>query len=336
MKATRWGIIGPGSIARTFARDLSLIARPQEIVAVLGHSEDSTREFAEEFGVRHFSTDPSHWLDKVQPDVVYIATPHPDHFQQALDCLERKIPVLCEKPMTVNADQCRQLIETSIANDTFLMEGMWIRFLPSIRMVLDLINDGIVGKVLSIKAATTFKAPPDDSSRYFDREKGGGSLLDLGIYPVYLSLLLLGKPKSIKAFAKLSENNVDENCSMLFQYKSGAYAMLESSLISSSDAPAEIICERGSIKIYHPWFERAKGIEINVEGEGKIIYPCTWEGHGMQFETTEVLQCLEGRKVESPMHSHQVSLDLISILDEVRRQIRVVYPQADAIETITH
>ena len=332
MKATRWGIIGPGSIAATFVKDLSLLSQPQEIVSVLGHSKDSTKSFAEEFHVRHYYTDPAHWLDEIQPDIVYIATPHPDHFHHALFCLERKIPVLCEKPMTMNADQCRQLIDTAVSNQTFLMEAMWIRFLPSIKLVLNMIDHDMIGKVLSIKASTTFKAAPDEKSRYFDPEKGGGSLLDLGIYPVYLSLLLLGKPRSIKAFAKLSDENIDETCSILFQYRSGAYAMLESSLISSSDAPAEITGEKGTIKIYHPWFEKAKSIEVNIEGDGKIIYPCSWEGHGMHYETQEVLECLKANKIESDLHSHETSLDLISILDEIRKQIKVVYPQADAIQ----
>jgi predicted dehydrogenase len=331
MKATRWGIIGPGSIARTFARDLALMTAPQEIIVILGHTEEKTRAFAEEFEVKHYSTNPARWLDEVQPDIVYIATPHPDHFEQALDCLERKIPVLCEKPMTVNAEQCRRLIDVSVANNTFLMEGMWIRFLPSIRMLLSIIQDGMIGKILSVKAATTFKAPKDSDNRYFDPEKGGGSLLDLGIYPVYLSLLLLGKPKSIKAFAKLSDEGVDETCSMLFQYRDGAYAMLESSLLSSTEAPAEIVGELGTIRIFHPWFEKAKGIEISIEGEGKIIYPCSWNGHGMHYETEEVLQCLKNKKIESADHSHATSLDLVTIMDEIRKQIRVVYPEADKV-----
>ncbi|MET0466317.1 MAG: Gfo/Idh/MocA family oxidoreductase [Chitinophagaceae bacterium] len=335
MKKTRWGIIGPGNIARTFVKDLSLLGTKQEIVALLGRSEDSTTSFAQEFDIRHYSMDPAHWLDKVQPDVVYIATPHPDHFEQALDCLQRKIPVLCEKPMTVNADQCRQLIEASVANQTFLMEGMWIRFLPSIQLTLEMINKGMIGKILSIKAATTFKAPPDKNSRFFDPEQGGGSLLDLGIYPVYLSLLLLGKPRSVKAIAKLSDQQIDEACSIMLQYRDGAYAMLESSLISNSDAPAEIVGEKGTIKIYHPWFEKATGIELNIEGEGKIIYPCSWDGHGMQYETEEVLHCLEENKLESKDHSHTMSLDLITLLDEIRRQIKVVYPQADAKMTLS-
>jgi len=332
MKATtRWGIIGPGSIARLFAKDLSLIAAPQEIVAVLGHTEDSTQAFVEEFNIPHASTDPSSWLEKARPDIVYIATPHPDHFQQALDCLEKKIPVLCEKPMTINADQCRQLIQAAEANKTFLMEGMWVRFLPSLQLVLSLIEEGRIGNVLAIKAATTFKVMPEDNDRYFDPEKGGGSLLDLGIYPVYLALLLLGKPRSIKAIAKLSDENVDENCSILLQYRNGAYAMLESSLISESDAPAEITGDKGTIKIFHPWFEKASGIELTEEGEGKIIYPCSWEGHGMQFETEEVLHCLAENKTESELHPLSASLDLISILDEIRRQIRVEYPAAEAV-----
>lgn len=258
-------------------------------------------------------------------DAVYIATPHPQHYEQALACLENKIPVLCEKPITINAEQCEQLIAASKTNQAFLMEGMWIRFLPSISQVLHIIEQGYIGNITSIRASVSYKAPQDPDNRFFDPQLGGGSLLDLGIYPVFLSLLLLGKPNSVKAIGKLSPEGVDEACSILLHYKNGTHAVLESSLVSTLDIPAEIVGDKGIIKILDPWFEKASGIELQRKDDGKIIYPCHWEGHGLYFEVEEVIRCLENKQLSSNLLSHSFSLDMIKILDNIRNQIHVTY-----------
>ncbi len=325
MKVTNWGIIGPGSIARDFARDLNLLRKPQQITAIVGHRPDSTREFAEEFGVARSYTDFNEFINKETVDAVYIATPHPQHFEQSLACLLKKIPVLCEKPMTINADQCRKLIAVAREHQTFLMEGMWIRFLPSIRQTLRLIGEGKIGNVISVKASMSYKAPQEPGSRYFDPALGGGSLLDLGIYPVFLAHLLLGKPSTIKSIGTLSPEGVDEACSVLLHFKSGQQAILESSLLAQTDMPAEITGEKGTIKILHPWFEKSEGIELQVYGEDKVLYPCDWEGHGLHFETEEVLACIAAKKIESESLSHAFSLEIMETMDEIRSQINVTY-----------
>lgn len=325
MKETNWGIIGPGNIARDFAKDLRLIPVLQQITAVLSHTEESARQFANEFNVAGVYTDFNQFLNDKSIDAVYIATPHPHHFEQALACLENNIPVLCEKPMTINADQSRKLIAAAEKQKTFLMEGMWIRFLPSIRQVLSLIRQGRIGKIVSVRASMGYKAPYDPASRYFDPALGGGSLLDLGIYPIFLAYLLLGKPDTIKAVATLSNEGVDEACSVLFHYKTGEQATLESSLLAQTDTPAEITGEKGIIKILDPWYEKSKGIELHDYNEGKTVYPCNWEGHGLQFEAIEVLNCIQQNKIESETMSHMFSLGIIQIMDEIRSQINVTY-----------
>jgi predicted dehydrogenase len=325
MKLTKWGIIGPGNIAHTFAKDLTFANTPQKITAVLGHNVQSTFEFAREFNIPDYFTNVKEFIKNRNMDAVYIATPHPQHYEQALACLENNIPVLCEKPMTINTAQCSELIKAAEMHSTFLMEGMWIRFLPSITQVLDLIRQGMIGKVTSVRASTSFKAPHEPDNRFFDPALGGGSLLDLGIYPVFLSLLLLGKPSSVQAIAKLSEEGVDEACSIMLNYKDGSHAILESSLSSSLNIPAEIVGEEGIIKILNPWYEKATGIELQRNGEGKIIYPCYWEGHGLYFEIQEVIQCIQNNRISSELLSHCFSLDMIKVLDEIRSQIRVTY-----------
>lgn len=325
MKATKWGIIGPGKIAHDFVKDLSLVSTPQKVVAVLGRRGDSTMDFASEYGIPKWFTDIEDFLANPEFDVVYIATPHTLHYEQSLACLKKGIAVLCEKPMTINYEQAQELVDEARKNNTFLMEGMWIRFVPSINLVMDLINNNTIGKIISIKASMSYKAPYDRENRYFNPELGGGSLLDLGIYPVYLALQLLGKPQSIKAVGKLSNDDIDEACSVLLHYRNGQYAVLESSLVSQTELIAEIFGEKGSIRILSPWNEKPAGIQLDLHGTGKIIYPSQWEGYGFQFEAEEVVECLKEGKIESEKLPHKFSLNLIRTLDEIRKQIHVRY-----------
>ncbi|MDF2380713.1 Gfo/Idh/MocA family oxidoreductase [Nostoc ellipsosporum NOK] len=321
----KWIISGTGSIAHDFIRDLSLIDGQQQVVAVIGHSEDSTKEFAEQYDIPAYYTDLEQALKDVNADVAYVASPHTLHHEQAKAFLKKGIHVLCEKPMTINREQAAELVSLSQKKKRFLMEGMWIRFLPSITKVLELINDGVIGKVTTIKASMCYKAPRDPDNRYFDPELGGGSLLDLGIYPVFLSLLLLGKPDTIKAIGTLTDEGIDEECSMLLHYRNGQHAVLESSLRANTDMPAEIAGEKGVIKILDPWYEKAAGIEVEVYGQGKIVYPSHWQGHGLHYETAEVLRCIHNGKTESTAMPHAFSLQLMEVMDEVRRQIKVTY-----------
>jgi predicted dehydrogenase len=227
--------------------------------------------------------------------------------------------------MTINLEQCEELIQAARRNNVFLMEGMWIRFIPSIKLLLDILEQGSIGRIVSVKASMCYKAPYDPNSRYFDPELGGGSLLDLGIYPVFLSMLVLGKPDTIKAIGTISGEGIDEDCSVLFHYKNGCHAILESSLVSDADMPAEIIGEKGTIRILNPWFEKCAGIEVNLFGEGRTIYPCKWPGHGLQFEIQEVLDCLSMKKIESDRLPHDFSRQLVTVMDEIRSQVKVTY-----------
>lgn len=321
----RWGIIGPGNIAKEFTQDLSLVTegRPS-VTAVLSDKEKSAEAFAEAFNAPHAFTSIADFI-AINPDVAYIATPHTSHHEYALQCLQNGIAVLCEKPLAINARQVRELVEASAANNTFLMEGMWIRFLPSIEKVLQIVTKGDAGKILSVKASMSYKAPEDPSSRYFDPALGGGSLLDLGIYPVFLAMLMLGKPAAIEATGRVSEAGVDETCSMLFKYDDGAYANLESSIVTQSELSAEIAGERGVIKIMPPWNEKPQSIELDVYNSKHTSFPCEWEGRGFQYEANEVYRCMKEGLTYSPLFSHQFSIDIVEAMDEVRRQLGVKY-----------
>ncbi len=331
MNIFKWGIIGPGSIAHDFAEDLLLATSGKHVVdAVLGNKEKKVEEFADKFHVRQTFTRLNEFLNS-DIDAVYIATPHTMHHEHALGCLKNKIPVLCEKPISINSIQLQNLINTAQQSKTFLMEGMWIRFLPSINKVLDIINERKIGSIISIKASMSFKAPYNPQSRYFNPELGGGSLLDLGIYPIFLATLLLGKPTSIKAAGAISATGIDEACSILLDYPGKQYAALESSLITESDLTAEICGLNGRIKILAPWNEKPTGIEVEIYNGEKITYPCNWEGRGFQYEVDEVVKCLHQHKIESELMSHQFSQQVMEIMDEVRSQLDVNYKKFEQV-----
>jgi predicted dehydrogenase len=327
MEPFKWGIIGPGSIARDFTDDLKYVNRPQKITAVLSHREESARKFAEEFKIQAYYTDINRFLQEADIDAVYIASPHTSHYEQTLACLHRQIPVLCEKPLVINAEQAKNLVEAAEENNTFLLEGMWIRFLPSIHKLLDLIASGAIGKLVSVKASMSYKAPEDPENRYYNPELGGGSLLDLGIYPVFLSTLLMGKPDRIHAVGKLSDEGIDETCAVLFKYDDGRHAMLESSIITQTELSAEIAGDNGVIKILSPWNEKPESIRVTMYDEDRTAtdYPCEWEGRGFQYEVEEVLSCLNNKQIYSNQYSHQFSLDVMEIMDKIRKQLHVTY-----------
>ena len=191
--------------------------------------------------------------------------------------------------------------------------------------MLDLLQEDKIGKIVSVRANMNYRAPHDKSNRFFNPDLGGGSLLDLGVYPVFLATLLLGKPVSIKAIAIVSEEGVDQACSILMNYDNDQYAILESSLITQTEMEAEIAGEKGRIKILSPWTETPSGILLEIYDEVKMKFPCKWEGRGFQFEIAEVVQCIGQKRIESPHMPHSLSLQVMQIMDETRRQVNVKY-----------
>jgi predicted dehydrogenase len=170
-----------------------------------------------------------------------------------------------------------------------------------------------------------YKAPEDENNRYYDPDKGGGSLLDLGVYCVFLSTLLLGKPKKITAVGRLSEQGIDKACAMLLSYTRGRYAMLESSLLIKNNTAAEIFGTDGVIRILNPWFEKTPGIEVELFNGKNEKLPLTWEGHGFQYEIEEVINCLDSQKTDSDLLPGNLSGEVLKIMDEIRNQLNVTY-----------
>jgi predicted dehydrogenase len=327
MDTFKWGVIGPGSIAKDFANDLKLSASANHTIrAVLSKYIEEAHQFAEKEHAPEYFDDLVEFVRNAHVDAVYIATPHTLHCEEAVACLQHKLPVLCEKPLAINLGQVNKMIAASQQHQTFLMEAMWIRLTPGIQQLLKVINEDAVGELIALRADISYKAPYDLESRYFNPELGGGSLLDLGTYAIFLAQLLFGKPARIQAHARLSPGSIDESCTMLLSYDGGRYATLESSFVLGTEGIAVVYGKNGKIFIQQPWFEKTTGITVQPYDGESTNYPCEWEGRGFQFEIDEVYRCIKAGKIQSDIYSHQFSTAVFETMDEIRKQGGIVYP----------
>jgi predicted dehydrogenase len=322
----RWGIIGCGNIADQFIRDIALI-EDAEIFAVASRSIEKAQGFAQEHNAKKaYGTYEALFRD-TDIDIVYIATPHISHAELSIDAMEHGKHVLCEKPLSLNAKEAAAVIETSKRTNCFFMEALWTRFIPAIVETKKSIDAGEIGEIRFINADFSFKAPGDINSRVIALELGGGAILDIGIYPAFLSYLILGYPKEIVAKSLFHVvTKCDMQTSMIFTYES-AHSLLHSGFESGSDMIARISGTEGQIYIHKPWHSPA-GYTL-AKGEDEQVFGLPINGIGFTYEIEECHRCLRTRQIESTLWSHKNSLDLISILDAVRDQVALVYPQEE-------
>jgi len=319
----KWGIIGLGNIAHKFAHDLNL-HEGVTLYAVASRNKDKALEFKEKYN-SVLSFDNYEDLAKCKEiDIVYIATPHVFHYENTIMCLEAGKTVLCEKPLSMNAEQSKKMIALAKEKNLFLMEALWTRFIPATEKVLELINNNEIGKVKSIKADFGFEAKLRSRNRLFDNKLGGGSLLDIGIYPIFLSLLILGLPSKITANATIGENNIDTKFSAILDYDDKVKALVESTFEEQTPTEALIIGENGSIKM-HSQFHFSRKITLSKEGKPNKIFNINIVGNGYYHEIDEVVNCLKNGHIESEKLPHKFSLDLTTTLDKIRKQIGLKY-----------
>jgi predicted dehydrogenase len=319
----RWGIVGPGSIARKFVSDL-LLVDDAEVTAVASRSMERAKEFADEYGAKYTFGDYDALFQSGKVDVVYIATPHTFHKDLSLKALKNGIGVLCEKPIGVNRPEVVEQVNASKKHNTFLMEAMWSRFNPSIQKVKQLVDEGVVGDLKYIHADFAFYGLDKGlDSRLLNPDLASGSLLDIGIYPIFLSYLLLGLPKKIMATSKFHDNGTELQTSMIFDYEN-AQSVLYSGLTSNSRMEAEISGNKGELFL-NPRWHHADGYTL-VKGEQTDKFELPLTGFGYYHEILEVHQCLKENKIESDLWSHQNSLDLSELLDTVREICGISFP----------
>jgi predicted dehydrogenase len=312
MNQLKWGFIGSIEKARTFLSDIQYANYPHHLQALLTIDDTAERlPHVEAF------TDLHQFLQS-DIDAVYIASPYAMHYAQAKQCLLYGRAVLCERPITRTAEELQHLMQLSEHNHTFLMEAMWIRFLPTIKKVLSIISSSAIGEIVSVKASLNYRS---DSAEAQLPNPGGGALFELGIYPVFLCTLLLGKPEYVQATGRLTENGKDEFFSAFLSYENGQYGFIETNKMARGVSSAIINGERGSIQIKNPWSEKPEGIEVDFNDGTKVLHKSEWKGLGLYFELDEVYESLQQEGIESQLYCQHFSLDVMQTLDDIRRQL---------------
>lgn len=322
-KKVRWGILGTGMIARKMAEGLSVVPGAA-LTAVASRSKEKAAEFSREYGVA--AAYGSYEQLAVDPgvDVVYVATPHPYHCENSLLCMRNGKAVLCEKPFAMNEREVLRMIAGAKESGVFLMEAFWTRFHPSIRRVLELVRSGAIGEVRHIDSDFGVFNVFDPEHRAFNKKLGGGSLLDIGIYPVFLTLLLWGEPDRITCVPKMGTTGVDESLALIYGYNDGRIATLYSSFIVNSTVETHICGTEGRIKLPRMWFCPVP-VEL-TRGENPVeTITFDFVGNGYNYEAEEVTRCVREGKKESDILPLDFSLRLIRLLDRTRKEMGLVY-----------
>src|ERR1700753_2270961 len=278
----RWGILGTGGIGHTFAEDLSL--SDSGVVAAVGsRSQDTADRFADEFGIaaRH----PSYESLVADPtvDVVYVATPHPSHRDNAILALRAGKPVLVEKPFAMNAAEAAEIVAVAREEKLFAMEAMWTRFLPHIAQIREWLAAGALGEIVTVTADHGQWFAEDPGFRLFAPELGGGALLDLGVYPVSFASMVLGTPTRVVSMSEPAVTGVDAQESVLFGYDSGAQAVLTCTLRAKSPTRAAIVGTDARIEVEGDFYAPACVTLIPREGE-RVVVESNHEGRGLRHQ----------------------------------------------------
>ena len=325
---TNWGIIGLGKIARQFADDLRLLPNAR-LHAVASTSMERAQTFSAEFGATHVFGRYEDIVHCPDLDVVYVATPHPWHCENTLLCLENGLPVLCEKPFAMNMAEARRMVAAARRNRVFLMEALWTKFIPAFEQATQLVEKGEIGKLHTIKADFGFKMPFDPNSRLYNKTLGGGSLLDLGIYPALLALSFFGKPaaEDICASATFTATDVDESCAFSFQYPEGRLALGHATLAANTSLGAHLYGTEGTIFLHPRWHHTQKLTVSRYDGRQETFrdLDIPYIGRGYAYEAAHVMQCLENEMLESETIPLDFTLDLIETLDTIREKVGLVY-----------
>lgn len=331
MEKIKWGIIGLGSIAGKFAKDL-WESNDCEIYAVASRNLEKADAFAAKFGAKKAFGSYKEMLNETSIDIIYIATPHSHHYENTMMCLEAGFNVLCEKAFAINQLQVQKMVAKAKEKNVFLMEGMWSRFNPTILAAKKDIEDGMIGNPLAVKADFCFHYPFDESSRLIDKKRAGGALLDIGIYPIFLSYLIFGKPVRMNVEAEYFPNGADKNLVILFDYENGEEAILNASLQYFSPCDGFIYGDKGCIRLHGRWHEATSYTRFVKSMDDAVTKDFGNRPLSFKYEIDEVNACIRRGLKQSEKWSWKNSLELMAILDSVRKQIGLDYNELESLE----
>lgn len=323
MNKVRWGIVGAGKIAQSFANDFHAVENA-ELVAIASREKDRARQFAKEHDLK-LSYSYNELFESTQVDAIYIATPHNFHFEQAFQCMNHGKNVLCEKPITINDKQLNELVLLSKKNKVFLMEAMWTYFLSPIQKAKQWILEGRIGKIKFIEASLGFPMVKNPAGRLYNINLAGGALLDLGVYPIAFANYFINKKHvSILSSSAPAETGVDERTTIILEYDE-ATASLACSMVNIMQNKGMLYGEKGYIEI--PNFYRATTCILYDDFHNVIEkFEDKRTTKGYNYETQAATDTILQGKIENDIMPHSRSMEIQKIMTEVRKQINLVYP----------
>jgi len=322
-KVIRWGILGTGKIAKAFAAGLA-DTPGAELAAVASRTADSAATFGAAYGVPRCYGSYQALADDPEIDVIYIATPHPMHHENALMCLNGGKALLVEKSFTVNAREAQEIVALARSKRLFVMEAMWSRFMPAIVEAKRIVDSGEIGVPANVTADFGFTAEAGPEHRLFNPELGGGSLLDLGIYPLSLAAFFLGPVQSVQAVGELGATGVDVQVAFTLGHASGAVASCTSSLRSRTPCELTISGSAGFVRL-HGRFHHTERLTVELADGSRRELDVPRSGNGYPHEAIEVGRCLRAGLLESPVMPLDETVALMTVLDTMRAQVGVRY-----------
>lgn len=316
----RWGILGTGGIAMAFVSDLQLTG--SSVVGAVGsRSQGSADRFADAFGIERRHSSYESLVADPAVDVVYVATPHPMHRDNAILALNAGKPVLVEKPFAMNATEATEIVTAARQRGLFAMEAMWTRFLPHVAVIRDWLEQGALGEIVTVTADHGQWFAEDPGFRLFAPQLGGGALLDLGVYPVSFASMILGTPDRIVSISEPAFTGVDAQTSMLFGYEGGAQAVLTCTLRAKSPTRASIVGVDAMIEIDGDFYAPTAVTLVPRQGEPTRVVS-THEGRGLRHQADEVACRLAAGALESPLMPLDETISIMDTMDRVLAQTR--------------
>ncbi len=323
-KKYKWGIIAPGKMAAKFTNGLKLLANA-DLYAVASRNPERAEKFARDHGFKKYYSSYEELALDPEVDIVYIASPHSVHHDHTLLCLKNKKAVLCEKAFALNSREAEEMIEEAKRQKVFLMEALWPPFQPYFKKASEILSTGITGKPIHLHAYFSFIPPFEPEDRKFNVSLGGGSLHDIGIYPVIDVLTYMGVPDDVMAFASFGPTGSEESISAVFKYNDGRMATIYSSFKTNIGIGCDILCEKGNLTVSRGR-DMNQRVILGLHGTEKETFVFSPPALGYHWEAEEVMRCLDKGLMESPVVPLSFSRSLMKLLDKIRSAAGIVFP----------
>ncbi|HCI55941.1 MAG TPA: Gfo/Idh/MocA family oxidoreductase [Bacteroidales bacterium] len=320
----KWGILAPGKMAAKFTKGLQILNNA-ELYAVGSRNVERAKKFALEYGFKKYYGSYEELAQDPDVEIIYIASPHSMHYQHTMLCLRNGKNVICEKVFAINSRQVEEMIEEAEKRNLFLMEALWPPFQPYYKKANEILQSGIVGEIHHLHGWFSFQPPFNPDDRKFNLSLGGGSLHDIGIYPVIDSLTFIGVPDEVKSYALFSPTGSEESISIIFRYDNSKMADLYSSFKTNEGIGCKLLCDKGNM-IVSRGRDMNQRVILEIHGKEPEEFTFRPEAMGYHWEAEEVMRCLDKGLKESPVVPHSFSINLIRTLDRIRKEAGIVFP----------